>query len=146
MSVYGSSTQDIYFIPKHLLHKFTELAEMFFHHEVFSEIAIATILSCIQEDNKAHILNVLNRWDDDRDSIVHIIYNILLKVVNRYGANRNKPWQRMEDFIRNVSVASYHPVKWSGLIRGYAQYEDFYCNCVVPWLRQEMDIVHKNKY
>ena len=96
---------------------------MFFHHEVFSEIAIATILSCIQEDNKAHILNVLNRWDDDRD----------------------KPWEWMQDFINNNSVA-YHPVKWSGLVGGDALHKDFYCSRVIPWLQQEMDTVVKDTF
>jgi len=102
---------DIYYIPKRIAGDFSELAKLFLQHSIFLEIAVPTIIRCLETPEDIQPLQGKQLWERDRTS----------------------PWIYFTP--RDLVGKHYlHPTKWSGLARGDSNATEFYCNKVMPFM------------
>ena len=52
----GGHPVDIYYVGKEYLHEYVEILEVFFKHSVFVEVAVTTVLVCIEDSRKTQVL------------------------------------------------------------------------------------------
>jgi hypothetical protein len=106
---------DIYYIPKRLASSFSVLVDIFLKHQVFLEIAIPTIIQCLEVPEEVQSLEPLVLWEEDR------IF----------------PWKYFtpKDMIGKHFM---HPTKWGFLAdkksNVSAEVTDFYCKKIVPFM------------
>lgn len=105
---------DIYYIPHRLANDFAVLSGAFLRFKVFLEIAVPTILRCIEPPENVQTLEGIATWDPD---------------------NRDFPWLYFDK--RHLFGQTYfHPCKWGYLKNSSlsANYKDFLCNKILPYL------------
>lgn len=62
-NVYPASQGDVYYIPSHLLKRFTDLAHQAFAHYIMNEVAVSNILGLIQDEtNGVSLVPVVVGW------------------------------------------------------------------------------------
>ncbi len=110
---------DIYYIPKRLARTFASMVDFFHQHNVWIEIAIATIITCIEEEERTERIPGINR-----------------------GWAKYIPW---EFFTRHTfqDLFFMHPTKWSSLSvqTGDPRNRHLCCNKVLPWMHDRFGVV-----
>lgn len=102
---------DVYYIPSRLAEDFADLAQMFLREKIFLEIAVPTIVRCLELPEDIHALRGKSVWDLDRD----------------------QPWKY---FVRSqlFEKVYLHPTKWSGLVNdSVPELVSLYCDYVIPF-------------
>ena len=51
----GGHPVDMYYVGKEYLHDYVEILEVFFKHSVFVEVAVTTVLVCIEDSRKTQV-------------------------------------------------------------------------------------------
>ena len=105
---------DVYYIPQRLTEDFQNLAQMFYEKKVFVEISVATILICLQDYEQAESINGHIEW----------------------SANRDFPWIFFEKTYL-FQKAFLHPVKWGYIEKGSSEYQQLFCEKVLPSLHDK---------
>ncbi|ELU15610.1 hypothetical protein CAPTEDRAFT_201273 [Capitella teleta] len=102
---------DVFYIPKRLASPFSQLADIFFDFQVFLEIAVPTIIQCLEFPDEFQTLKGLGLWKQDRTS----------------------PWTYFtpQDM---VGINFLHPTKWKSLSFGAKNNTEFYCNKIMPYM------------
>lgn len=103
---------DVYYIPSRLAEEFSELAQMFLREGVFLELAVPTIIRCLELPEDIRAMPGKQVWDLDRD----------------------QPWKY---FLRSqlFEKTYLHPTKWSGLLNHtLPKLVSLYCDYVIPFL------------
>ncbi|ELU17568.1 hypothetical protein CAPTEDRAFT_210933, partial [Capitella teleta] len=102
---------DVFYIPKRLASPFSQLADIFFDFQVFLEIAVPTIIQCLEFPDEFQTLKGLGLWKQDRTS----------------------PWIYFtpQDM---VGMNFMHPTKWKSLSFGAKNNTEFYCNKIMPYM------------
>ena len=107
---------DMFYIPKRIAPQFATLASEFLQEDIFLEIAVPTILQCIEGLNKVTSLLGMYVWGNDR----------------------NSPWLSLtkQHFDGYSGQFVYlHPTKWSSLITNKnKELRKFFCRTALPWL------------
>ncbi len=112
---------DLYYIPKRLAPQFSVLGSIFFEEEVFLEVAVPTIVQCIES-----LTNVVELVGEYRRS------------------DRNEPWLKFtKKRFFDRSYMYLHPTKWATLSldtqsRKTALLRQLYCTKVLPWLHDPL--------
>ena len=96
---------DIIHIPQHQVSNFARLAQFFLHYNVFLEIAIPTIVQCLEIDD-----NVIGLWG----------------ILFWESAHRQSPWHYLWSTIV-VGHSFFHPAKWGFTAKGSKNYTSFFC-------------------
>ncbi|ELT98388.1 hypothetical protein CAPTEDRAFT_204969 [Capitella teleta] len=102
---------DVFYIPKRLASPFSQLADIFFNFQVFFEIAVPTIIQCLEFPDEFQTLKGLKLWGKNRTSL-----GLYFTPQDMMGMN----------FI--------HPTKWKSLSFGEKNKVKFYCNKVMPFM------------
>ena len=102
---------DIYYIPSRIATEFATLGTLFLEEDIFLEIAIPTILRCLENTEDIEVLRGIASWELQRDSA---------------WTNFNK-----EKFLGKSYL---HPTKWSYLASGQLEFKQFFCDKVLPYL------------
>ena len=102
---------DIYYIPSRLAAEFATLTSLFLEEDIFLEIAIPTILRCLENTDDIEVLRGIASWELERDSA---------------WMNFNKD--------KFLGKSYLHPTKWSYLATGVQEFKQFYCDNVLPYL------------
>ncbi len=114
LRILGGHAMDFYYIPVHLVEKFSQIAKLFLKHGVFGEVTTTTISSCL-EDRPHFDIRFFYDWTSVRDT----------------------PWIRFNNFTRGPGVV-FHPSKWSTLLKpnekNFTKCVGFYCRTVLSWL------------
>lgn len=112
---------DIYYIPDRIASEFATLASLFLEEDIFLEIAIPTILRCLENTEDIETLRGIASWEMERD----------LAWVN---------------FSKDKFLGkSYlHPTKWSYLANGNPDFKQFYCDKVLPYLHDSFGRLSNN--
>ena len=104
---------DIYYIPQRISQKFTFLGSVFLQEWIFLEIAIPTLIQCLDGLNNVEILN---------------------------GEYRNQqavaPWLKLMN-PKFKSRSYLHRTKWGFLARNNPRiksFQDLFCNKALPWV------------
>ena len=103
---------DIFYVPQRLADKYALLSDLFLKKEVFVEIAVPTILRCIESPESIQPMEGVQNWDID---------------------TRDKPWLYFsKKYIFKKTY--YHPVKWSYIQNGNQtkEYRDYLCQKLLP--------------
>ena len=51
----GGHPVDMYYVGKEYLHEYVAILEVFFKHSVFVEVAVTTVLVCIEDSRKTQV-------------------------------------------------------------------------------------------
>ena len=125
MRMVGGHATDIYYVPKRFLQAFSKLATLFSEHFIFTEPAVTTINSCVEDIGKTLLLRGLNVWNSD---------------------TRNLPWLNFSNFKKRIGSHFYHPVKWTPLLINSVRHKDFLCQEVLPFLHPPSIMKISNQY
>ena len=104
---------DVFYIPSRLGADFKRLVNIFLEHEVFVEIAVPTILQCLENLEDVHPLPGTSIWEVSRD----------------------QTWLYWT--VGNVIGKTYfHPTKWTYMYsqNGTAQHKTILCAHILPFL------------
>lgn len=99
---------DIYHIPQRQMADFVQLAAYFLEHRVFLEIAIPTIIRCLESDANVSPLVGIQSWDADY---------------------RDSPWHYFRQ-AELVGKTYFHPTKWGFIERGSKNHTIFFCKAL----------------
>ncbi len=111
---------DIYYIPRKLISDFVTLSQLFLEEEIWLEIAVPSIIQCLEGFETTQVLTGHRVWDH----------------------TRLFPWL---SFIREKfqKKAFLHPTKWGKVAKGNPQFRDFYCKKVLPWMHDRYGRIFK---
>lgn len=106
-----SGNADFYYVPQRLAKEFSELAILFRKEKLFLELAVPTILRCLENPEDMEKLVPLLLWMN----------------------SRNTPWLHFTS--KDFKLKSFmHPTKWAALAAGSSDFQEFYCTHVLPFL------------
>ena len=96
---------DIYYVPRRQIANFVRLAQFFLRHNIFLEIAIPTIVQCLEMDDNIAGLHGIQSWDADY---------------------RDTPWHYFRR-TELVGKSYFHPTKWGFAAKGSKNHTLFFC-------------------
>ena len=113
----NAAFSDMFYIPSKLSQAYVELADVFLRHDVFLEIAVATIIRCMPESAGIQPLLGEVLWKEQR---------------NDPGRHFNS------DIIRGKNF--FHPMKWGSLANRAAHNRPtrLFCTKVLPYLHDPL--------
>ena len=100
---------DIYYIPQRLATEFSTMARFFKEKQVFLEIAVPSILGCLELPEKVKEMKGFQNWDLSRD----------------------RPWEYKKSYR---GLVFFHPVKWGHLVAGNQKMAELLCTSLLPYL------------
>ena len=100
---------DLYYIPERLSKQFIEISQVFHHRNVFLELAVPTIIRCIENPDN---IKPLPGFQDQYES-------------------RDKPW---DNFDKIRGKAYIHPAKWGPIAAESLDHRTFFCHKVLPFV------------
>ena len=100
---------DIYYIPQRLATEFSTMAKFFKEKQVFLEIAVTSILRCLELPEQVKEMTGYM----SRDSA------------------RTRPWEYKKSF---QGLDFFHPAKWGRLVAGNKKMAELLCNSLLPYL------------
>ncbi len=117
---FNGALADIYYIPQRIAQEFAILGSVFLQHDVFLEMAVPTIIQCLDGLGDVEVLDGEYRTHD-----------------------RNDPWKKFVE--PKFQGRSYiHPTKWGhlgktkakhvGKIPGVYNLRQFFCTKALPWV------------
>lgn len=102
---------DVYYIPNRIAADFSSLITIFHKHNVFLEIAIPTIMTCLENPEDIEDLPGLMLWYSSRET----------------------PWQHF--VVKDFRLVHYmHPTKWGLVAQERPGYAEFFCTKSLPFL------------
>lgn len=102
---------DIYYIPDRIASEFSILTSLFLEEDIFLEIAIPSILRCLENTDDMEVLRGIASWEVERDFA----------------------WVSFTK-QKFLGKSYLHPTKWSYLARGVPKFKDLYCDKILPYV------------
>ena len=100
---------DFYYVPHSFSEDFISLAQHFTKFSMHLELAVTTMLMCLDDPSRRQEVLPTYIWT----------------------RNRNKPWLHFDALKKGHFL---HPAKWSPLLKRDKETANFYCNTVLPHL------------